>query len=147
MSKKLKAYFAHPWRSKDLPDKQRIIDILESRKVEVIDPFTGENELCEKYGEKDYYPNCNYELGRAIWLKDLQQIRNCDMVVAWIPDNVEGRVMGTSYELCYAFMQYPAKFIQIISPLKHPFFAYLISGGNQHFTSIDSFEKLRKEQW
>ncbi|MCP4651654.1 MAG: hypothetical protein GY853_16455 [PVC group bacterium] len=147
MSKILKAYFAHGWRSKSHPDKQRILDILKERKVEVIDPFVGEDEMCAKYGEEDYYPNCNYKLGRAIWLKDLQHIRECDMVVAWIPEGVEGRFMGTSYEMCYAFMQYPPKFMQIISPLKHPFFAYLISGGNQHFTSIEAFEKLRKEKW
>jgi len=145
MTKKLKAYLAHSWRSRDHPDKQRIIDILKQRRVDVIDPFDGEEELCAKFGETDYYPNCNYKLGRAIWDKDMQQVRNCDVLIAWIPDDVEGRFMGTSYEICYAHEH--NKFIQIISPLKHPFFAFLVSKGHQWYGSIESFERLRKEKW
>jgi len=144
-SGKLKCYFAHPWRSRESPDKKRIIAALEGMKIEVVDPFMGEDNLCTKYGEKDYYPNCNYKLGRALWIKDLAQIRDCDMFLMWADSKIPGRFMGISYELAYAFAL--GKHIQIISDLRHPYMAYVLCHGNRQYNNIEDFEKSCRIRW
>jgi len=141
----LKAYLAHSWRRKNHPDKYRIIKALKERKVVVVDPFEGEEELYAKYGETDYYTNCIYKLGREIWVKDLAQIRDCELFVAWVPNHTNGSMFGVAYELCYAFMNH--KFIQIISPRKRVCFAYVLSKGNQQFETIEDFENVRVMRW
>lgn len=141
----LKCYFAHSWRSKDHPDKFRILEALKKMKIEVIDPFVGEDDLCFQYDERDYYPNCNYKLGRAIWVKDLAQIRDCDMFLMWVDSSAPGRFMGTSYELAYAFGL--GKHIQIISDLRHPCMAYVLCHGNRQYDTIEDFEHSRRIRW
>ncbi len=141
----LSCYFAHSWISKDNPDKIRIVKALEQMKIEVIDPFTNEDKLCEEFGETDYYPFCNYKLGRAIWVKDLAQIRQADMFLMWVDSHMQGRFMGTSYELAYAFNL--GKHIQIISDLRHPYMAYVLCGGNRQYDTIEDFENSRRIRW
>jgi len=143
--KRMKAYLAHSWRSRHHPDKYRIISILNERGVDVIDPFEGEDKLCREFGEENYYPNCKFDLGRSMWRKDLQQIDSCDMLVAWVPNHIDGRFIGTSFELGYAYIK--RKFIQIISPLRHPAFAFLKKKKAQVFESVDDFEKLKEMWW
>ena len=142
---KLSCYFAHSWRSKDHPDKIRIIKALEQMKIDVIDPFNGEDDMCSKYDETDYYPNCNYKLGRDIWVKDLSQIREADMFLMWVDSSMPGRFMGTSYELAYAFNL--GKHIQIISDLRHPCMAYVLCHGNRQYNTIEDFENQRRIRW
>jgi len=141
----LSCYFAHSWISKDHPDKIRIVKALEEMKIEVIDPFNGEDDLCTKHGEIDYYPNCNYKLGRDIWVKDLGQIREADMFLMWIDSSAPGRFMGTSYEMAYAFNL--GKHIQIISDLRHPYMAYVLCDGNRQYNTIEDFENQRRIRW
>ena len=144
-NEKIKCYFAHSWRSKDHPDKFRIIRALNESRVDVIDPFVGEDKLCEEYGQKEYHPNCDYRLGRAIWIKDLAQIREADIFLMWVDSKNEGSYMGVSYELGYAFNL--GKHIQIISDLRHPYMAYVLSGGNIQYDTIEDFENSRKLRW
>ena len=142
---RLKCYFAHSWRSKNDPDKFRIISALNSSRVDVIDPFEGEDKICAEYGEKDYYPGRIYKLGRAIWIKDLAQIREADIFLMWINSKKTGRYMGVSYELAYAFGL--GKHIQIISDLRHPYMAYVLCDGNRQYDTIEDFENSRRIRW
>lgn len=144
INEKLKCYFAHSWRSKDHPDKKRIVAALERMKIEVIDPFNNEDDLCVEYGEKEYYPNCNYKLGRAMWIKDLEQIRKCDMFLLWSTSD-QPQSAGKFYELAYAFDH--GKHIQIISDLRHPCMAYVLCHGNRQYNTIEDFENARRIRW
>ena len=139
MSRKLKAYFAHSRQTKDLPEKRHIMEILNNRTVKVIDSFEDD--------AVNFYKSVDYAVGRAIWIKNLQKIRECDMLVAWIPELHTPSFMGTAYEICFAYMSHPTKFIQVITPRKPMFLAYIIGGGNQLFSSIEAFEKLRRAAW
>jgi len=147
MSKKLKCYLAHPYNCKDSEDKKKIMSILEERRVDVLDPFLAEGNLLKKYGAKEYYSgpyhqkDAQYKLGREIWINDLIRVRKCDMILAWLPYPS----IGTAAELFEAFIR--GKFIQIISPMKHPLFAYVTCGGNQQFETVHDFDKLRKFRW
>jgi hypothetical protein len=138
---KLKCYFAHPYTEKDTDEKFSIMNILKERGVEVTDPFEVEEDILAKYGVKEYYENPLYKLGRELWINDLKRIRTTDMILAWIPYPT----IGVSKELQYAYLY--KKFIQIISPIKHPSFAYVLTHGNQQFEDIKAFDRMRVMRW
>ena len=151
---KVKCYFAHPWSRHNSNGEKRIMSILRSRGVEVINPFDGEDEVLQKYGieKNSYYYKPIYKLAREIWIKDLKQIESCDMLLVWLPE----KSIGTPQEISYAYHVVnrlrkrdgkPPIFIQIISSIKHPSFAYYLTGGNQYFSSISAFEHLKPERW
>lgn len=143
--KRLRCYFAHPYESKDGPEAKWIIEILESRKVIVVNPFDGEDEMMlAKYGRTNYYPDPPYKMGRDIWAKDERQVAECDMILVYVPEGVR-LSGGCGIEMRMAYLWH--KFIQIISISKHPAFAYVLTGGNQMFESIDDFENLRVLRW
>ena len=142
VSKKLRCYFSHPYEKRHSKKKYRIKKVLEERGVEVIDPFIGEFKILRKHNiEEDYYNNPKFKAAREMWIKDLKQVRECDMIVAWIPEPS----IGCSAEIQYAYKK--KKFIQIISPIKHPSFAYVLTGANQQFESVKDFENLRIMRW
>ena len=140
-AKKMKCYFAHPYDLRKSAGKYRIRRLLLDRDVIVVDPFIGEFKILKKHGVKEYYANPKYKAARELWIKDLQQVRDCDMIVAWIPDPS----IGCSAELQEAYRYH--KFIQIISPILHPSFAYVLTGPNQQYLSIDDFERYRVLRW
>ncbi len=132
--RRLKAYFIHGFIGfDDCKEYEKIIDILASRKVKIHEQIVGNAEY-------------SYEDGREVYLNHLRRIRECDMVVAWMPHRNEA-YPNIAYSLCYTFTQVPSKFIQVITPLKYAYLAYIISGGNQLFEDIEAFEKLRRLKW
>ena len=139
--KKMKCYFAHQYDLRKSAGKYRIRKLLLERDIEVVDPFIGEFKILKKHGVSEYYAKPKYEAARELWIKDLQQVRECDMIVAWFPSPS----IGCSAELQEAYRHH--KFIQIISPLLHPSFAYVLTGPNQQYLSIDDFERYRVYRW
>ena len=167
---KLRCYFAHPFRSIGLDGEKRIIEILESRRVEVVNPFTGENDMAKKYGVDAYYPKTPYKLGRDIWTKDLSQLNQCNMALFWIPEDKDLPPIYnfmTTARGCYAEIQHAVEyqnmvlrrdrlrreedkkgyFIQIITKDRHPIIAWALCNGNQLYDDIDSFERFRQKRW
>lgn len=140
---KLKVYFAHPYSTRGGKGEAEILDILTDRPLEVINPFDSEdNIMLKKYGRTKYYPDPPYKLGRDIWMQDLRQVAKADMLVAWAPDRGS---MGTGVEIFHAYQLH--KFIQIISAIKHPLFAWVLTGGNQQFVDIADFRRLKPLRW
>ena len=141
--RKLKIYFAHPLSKWGSGGERTIIRILESMGLEVVNPFTGELAILRKYGLNHgrYYKNPLYKLGIELWTKDLKQIEKCDILLAWIPE----KCMGTPQEIAHAFRH--KKFIQIITNIKHPSFAFYKNKGAQVFSSITDFKKLKQVKW
>jgi len=157
---KLKCYFAHPFRSKDTEEAKRIIEILKGRRVEVINPFVGEDKMAEKHGVEGYYPTTPYKLGREIWVKDLDQIDNCNMALFWLPE-------GYTIVGCYAEIQHVIEYqnrimrrniyidpneqepylVQFITEIRHPLIAWALCYGNQLYNDIDEFERFRQTRW
>ena len=84
---KYKCYLAHPYESRDDDEIKEIIDELKSRGVTVVNPFDGEDKLMlEKYGRTNYYPDPPYDLGREIWMKDERQVKECNMILVYVPN-------------------------------------------------------------
>jgi nucleoside 2-deoxyribosyltransferase len=148
---KLKCYFAHPYKSRNTPEEERLIEIIENRNIEIIGPFKNEDDLLAKHGVKEYYEkHPPYKLARTIWINDLTEIRKADIVIFWIPF----RSMGTGAELQYAlgiqqkrFKENKPYLIQIITKEVHPLIAYALHSGNQLFRSIDDFDRIRQSDW
>jgi len=149
---------AHPYNKKSTPNKYKIKRILKERGVEVIDPFIGEFKLMREHGIKDYYDKPDYKVAREMWVKDLAQIRDCNMILVWLPHDS----IGTAAELMYALewqkrIRYQDKelpsderrafLIQIIAAKKHPLFAYALQFGNQQFENVIAFEKMNVMRW
>lgn len=155
---RLKCYFAHPHKAKDTQEAKRIIDILKSRKVKVVNPFDGEDEICKKYGVETYYPSTPYKLGREFWIKDLRQLDNCNMALFWLPKEYTPK--GCFAELQHAIEYQNRKirrytalkmengyFIQIITEFRHPIIAWALCYNNQLYDNIDDFERHRQAKW
>jgi nucleoside 2-deoxyribosyltransferase len=138
---KLKCYFAHPFETRGSPEEKEILEELESRRLNVHEPFTEEDCILKKYGKTHYYMDGKpiyFELAREIWTKDLGAIKNSDIVVAYLPN----RQIGTSMEVAVAY-EYK-KFIQIISPIKHPSFAVY---ADQLFETIADWKRYKEVKW
>jgi len=149
---KLKCYFAHPFNTRGSEEEKKIISILEERRIEVINPFDGEDRYLALFGVKEYWQDPLYNIGRDLWKKDLKQIEDCDMLVAYLP---EGSI-GTAAEIQFALDCQKKKrrnrandpyLIQIITDIRHPLVAFAMAQGNQHFETIGDFKILRKCRW
>ena len=144
--KKLKCYFAHAYEARDTPEETLIIEELKSRGVDVINPFDGEDDMMlEKYGRTSgYYPDPPYKMAREIWAQDLRRVAECDMLLVYVEPGkrLSG---GCGIEMFHAYQLH--KFIQIISSSKHPSFAYVLTGGNQMYESIDNWLRFNKLRW
>ena len=51
--RKLKCYFAHPYKLRDDEQKFKIMEILKERGVEVVDPFVGEEKILKEHGVRN----------------------------------------------------------------------------------------------
>jgi len=137
--KKMKCYFAHPDDTRGTPEEKEIIEELRSRRLNVHEPFKREDYILAKYGVKEYYEGPIYfELAREIWTKDMGAVKNSDMILAYLPYPST----GTAMELAIAYEC--GKFIQIISPTKHPSYAVY---ADQLFESIEDWKYHRKYKW
>jgi len=144
---RLKCYLAHPYESRLTPEIQIIKDELIHRRVEVVNPFDGEDKLMlEKYGRTNYYPDPPFKLGVEIWAKDKRQVeKSVDMLLVYVPDGkrISG---GCAIELWLAHQQ--KKYIQIISKSRHPAFAYVMAHGKvDMFDSIEDWVKFKRARW
>lgn len=144
--KKFSCYFAHPYESRLTDEAKMIIEELESRKVKVINPFDGEDELMlSKYGRTNYYPDPPFHLGVDVWSKDMRQVSACDMLLVYVPDG-QRLSGGCGVELFKAWQE--KKFIQIISKSRHPVFAYIMAHSNAvMYNSIDDWIHHRPFMW
>lgn len=140
MTNKMQVYFAHPYSSVDMLEKNMIIEELKLRNLKVHNPFDGEEKILKKYGVNDYYENPNWEMAREIWTKDIKAIVKSNLLVAWLPIGACG--MGTAQEVVIAYNF--NKFIQIISPILHPSFAVY---ADQLFISIKDFINQSEYKW
>jgi hypothetical protein len=131
-----KCYFAHPGRTKDTREEADIIKELESRRVIVHNPFE-ENIVVRK----EFLESRPYKLARKIWINDFKAVVDSDMLLAYQPVGTA----GTGAEIIWAYIHH--KFIQIISPIKHPLFAYVLTGPNQQFESIEDWKHHKRMVW
>lgn len=143
---KMKCYFAHPYESRDTQAAKIIMDELKSRRIEVINPFDGEDDMMlAKYNRTNYYPDPPFNMGAEIWAKDMRQVAEVDMLLVYVPPNTR-LSGGCGVELFHAWQL--KKFIQIISQSKHPVFAYIMKHSNaEMFNSIFDWQKFRKLRW
>jgi len=143
--KKIKCYFAHPYESRDSPEEAEIIEELEFRRIEVINPFDGEDEMMlKKYGRTKYYPDPPYKLAREIWIKDERQVAEADMILVYVPEGTR-LSGGCGIEMRKAYDW--GKLIQIISASKHPAFAYVLTGANRQFETIKDWKVFKEMRW
>lgn len=113
---------------------------LEHRQVKVYNPFTEEGDIIKKYGKEEYYKGPIYwQMARDIWTKDIGAVKRCDIIVAWMPHK---KCIGTSAEVATAY-EYK-KFVQIISPLKHPSFSVY---ADQFYLTIDDWIHFNTYEW
>lgn len=140
MTRETVVYFAHPYNTVGSDGEREIIEELKSRQVSIFNPFKEEGDVLEKYGKEEYYKGPTYwQLARDIWTKDLGAVKKCDILLAWLP-NKEG--IGTSAEIATAY-EYK-KFIQIISPYRHPSFSVY---ADQYFLSIRKWKRRILYKW
>ena len=158
----LKCYFAHAGTTCNSDEKIRLVEILEDRGLEVIDPFDDEEKILRKHGCKGkwFYDDPKYSAGREIWIKDLSQVREANLLLAWFSTGIH-RYIGISAELMYG-LEYQKRIrfdnntkpterqtpflIQIISEIKHPLIAYALQYGNQkNFIFIKNKLHLNKK--
>lgn len=135
-----KVYYAHPYKTRGTHIEERIIDELKSRRLIIHEPFTKEAEVLSKYGVEEYYERPYFELARDIWTKDRGRVIKSDIIVAHIPDDIQA--IGTAMEVAIAYEF--GKFIQIISPMKHPSFALY---ADQLFETVEDWERKRIYKW
>lgn len=131
-----KCYFAHPGRTKGSKEEAEIIEELESRRVIIYNPFDDILNTRERFLE-----NRTYKQARQIWINDFKHVVDCDMLLAYQPVGTA----GTGAEILWAYIHH--KFIQIISPIRHPLFAYVLTKGNQFYDSIESWKNFRETRW
>lgn len=136
MSKKLKCYFAHPGRTKGSKEEAEIIEELKARRIIVYNPF---DDMIQK--RKEFLEDYDYKLARRIWINDFKLLVEADMVLAYQPVGTA----GTGAEIVWAYIHH--KFIQIISPIRHPLFAYVLTGGNQMFETIEEWKNHKQMRW
>jgi len=166
---KLRCYLAHPFELLGSEEEKRLIRILKERRLEIINPFEKQTEKDRKnYTDTDNYGVIYYKKARDIWIEDLSTIKKVNLFVCYLPRGIVS--IGTAAELMFALEWQKTKrnfnkhlrkkfglgimkrrdepfLIQIISPIKHPLFAYALMYGNQYYESIDDFERFRQSRW
>lgn len=131
-------YFAHPFITRGSIEEKEILEELELRRLMVYEPFKKEEEILKSYNVDDYYTRPYWELARRIWTQDLGRIKKSDIMLAWLPE----KSIGTAMEIAVAY-EYD-KFIQIISPIKHPSYAIY---ADQLFESITDWKNYKVYKW
>ena len=115
MKKNLKVYFAHPYTSERKGAAQIFLDIVKRHFHDwtFVNPF--DNPLTEKWQNEQ--PKTK-QTAQTIVEKDLDLIRECDIVIVYFPDIAEP-LIGCSMEIfftCYVIN----KPIFILTPFVHP---------------------------
>ena len=137
MGGKYKCYFAHPSHTKNTKEEVEIIEELKARRIEVYNPFDTQLHT----NTKEWKKKLSYKQARKIWIKDFKAVSDSDMILAYQPVGTA----GTGAEILWAYINH--KFIQIISPIRHPLFAYVLTGPNQMFETIEDWKKYIKLVW
>lgn len=111
---KREIYFAHPSEKYNSKREKRIIEILESRKYKVINPFDYQNP-------KDIISeNRTYS---SVIPKDKKLLEKCDEIFCWYPKGYNIRTIGTTWEMAWAYRD--GKYITVLTFLKyHPFLEF-----------------------
>ncbi len=84
---------------------------------EIIDPMRGKSYLSEEQAIKESYPNTITSGGKAIYKRDRQDVKRCDIILVYLPKNC--KTVGTFVEIGLADAW--DKFIIIIGNPTHPF--------------------------
>jgi len=147
---------------KDTKEAKRILEILEDRRIQIINPFVADNKIYEKHGVKGYFPTTPYKLGRDIWTKVMNQLNTSNMALFWIPEDKRLPPIGhfmTTARGCYAEIQEAVNIqhrrnrqnipyiIQFITKDKHPLIAWALCSPNQLYDGIYEFEHFRQTRW
>lgn len=140
MGKKFKCYFAHLTNMIGSEEEADIIEELEFRRIDIINPFDRQKEIRDKY-MKIGWNKATYDDYRTIWSSDLSSIAESDMILAWLSN----ASTGCGAEIQYAYMLH--KFIHIIAPKKHPLYAHVLTGGNRMFLSIEDWKNNKWFVW
>jgi len=136
----MKFYFAHPYKTRDSAGERRIIHVTRNKGHEIINPFDGEDDILEEHGVKEYYGNVKQAVARSFFYRDLNQVKECDAIIGWVP---RGRIqaVGTPMELMYAWREKKAskkkKYIIIISEIPSPFFICI---ADEFYPTIHDYE-------
>ena len=150
----LKCYFSHPVRSRGIYGEQRIMDIIKSRRVEVINSYDKDIGVSMKYTPG------SYSYWRTIWTENIKQMDKCNIALFWLPEKFE--ISG-----CFAELQHIVEYqnrimrrnihlnvdeqepylIQIITRLRNPIIAWALCYNNQLYDNIEDFEKFRQTKW
>jgi len=115
--KKIRIYFAHSTKSWKSKREEKIIEILESRGYEVVNPFDYEDAINKKYGVNAYSDNPTEPHANDIVEKDYELVKNCDELFAWFTRDTS--MTGTPLEVCWA--KNMGKKVTVLYYRKHPF--------------------------
>ena len=135
-TKKKKIYFAHSvkwWKTKR---EERIIEILESRGFEVVNPFASEREVNEKYKAEQYYAKPSLPYANDITDKDYSLVKSCDELFAWFPKDTT--VIGTPIEMMKA-IEWKKK-VSVLYCKPHPFLWSDLLGVHVFYLGYDNFK-------
>lgn len=135
----MKLYFAHPYDRRLSMEKEIIIEELEDRGFEVVDPFVGEENIAQKYGVNDYYENPCREFALEIKERDFRHVIECDALFAWIPKNIT--IIGTirEYDKALEF----GKYIIVLCYKPNPF----LEDADELYLSLSDFLNDKKFRW
>ena len=114
---KLRVYFAHPSKKKGSDEEKRIIEILENRQLDVINPFEEEKKLDLEYDWKTWESSLPKNIARKLWIQDLSFVSICDILVAWFPLY---KAIGTAAELQFALDLQKKYYYEWLQYLRHP---------------------------
>jgi hypothetical protein len=129
---KKKIYFAHPYAKWGTDEEERIIQTLEERGYEVIEPFREKEVNLEKEFGGSFNDKPNFLFAEKIVNQDLELLQKCNDFLAWLP--ASGRLIGASIEFAIAFNN--NMYIISICEAPHPFIYHM---SNELYLSIDDF--------
>ena len=134
----MRLYFAHPYKTRGMNGEESIMEIAREKGHEILNPFDGEDSILEEHGVKEYYGNVKKAVAFSFFERDLDLLRSCDGVLAWIPLGI-GQPIGTPCELMYGWML--SKYLIVISKIPSPFFIYM---ENEFYKTINDYDYDRK---
>lgn len=128
-------YFAHSTSMMNTKKEQEIIEVLEKRGYMVINPFEKEDEICQKYGVKNYYEAPTKKFAEEIETKDWELVDKSAEYFGWFEcDFGIKTLIGTSIEMDRSYLM--GKKITVIINILHPF---VWNRANIIYLSYDDF--------
>ena len=143
MTKKIKAYFAHPWISRTKGAAKATEQYLKNRleNVEIVNPFDV-GDLTKQWIKNPL----NISIAKGIIRKDLSLLQECDIIISYFP-NAAGDIpmtggVGTPMEIFFMrhILNKPA---YCLTPFKHP---WLIALEVKTFEDIDKLIEAVKTE-